>query len=265
MRILAFAFAAAVAATPAWSADPEAAAPESGSAISGHGEIYLGGLFTPTSSVWAVGGAARVNALFANAWNLQGDVTVDSLFNGGTSFIMYDGVVHAYKRDPASHALGAFAQIGAISPVSAYHFRVGAEGQAYFADWTLYSQGWYGQHRQTSSPSYAHEIGARVVGRYFANDNLRFDGELAVIRLLQGGGPGTATVFSAAAQANYRFTDTPVTLFARYQGDFINSQAFHKATIGLRFTFGAATLREEDRNGATMDTYRMNIPFFGGT
>ncbi|CDX12460.1 conserved hypothetical protein [Mesorhizobium sp. ORS 3324] len=104
--------------------------------------------------------------------------------------------------------------------------------------------------------------------RYFAQENLRFDGELGFSRL-SASGEHLDTV-TAALQATYRFSGTPFAVFGRYQLDHL-SEPFghlnvHKYLIGLRASFGSNSLLDEDRNGATMDTYRPNfiLPFVGG-
>ena len=72
-----------------------------------------------------------------------------------------------------------------------------------------------------------------------------------------------------ALQAMYRFSDTPFSVFGRYQFETTSFDAAgpfndedidsHKLVVGLRASFGSSTLIEEDRNGATMDTFRSNL------
>ncbi|MGX9142080.1 hypothetical protein [Mesorhizobium sp. 128a] len=100
--------------------------------------------------------------------------------------------------------------------------------------------------------------------------NLRLDGEVAFNRV--GFDFADFDTVSLAAQATYRFEGTPWSLFGRYQHDRISveSETFNtsnKYMIGLRASFGSRTLFDEDRNGATMDTYRSNsiLPFGGAS
>lgn len=261
LRLPAFAL---LAATPALAADPAATSPEAPGPVSGHVEFYLGHLATPFpmfgDTLIAVGGAARVNLRLANAWNVQGDLTVDGLTDGSDFFAAYDGALHAYRRNPQSYAFGAFVEASRYTVLPLNRLAGGVEAQAYFADGTLYGQAWYGQQRYPGDPSYMHEFGVRAVARYAPTDNLRFDGELALLRYQLSDSPAYAPLASAAVQANCRFTGTPATLFARYQVDRLGGENFHKALVGLRLTFGSPTLRDEDLSGATMDVFRPAFP-----
>lgn len=247
--------------------------------ISGYVEAYLGGLYltvpgdhlTGTSA----GGAGRVNFPIDARWNIQTDAIVDSLWIQGTNLYGYGGAVHGYWRDPSAYALGGFASITGyggdfFGGQSIYNFSVGPEAQVYMGNVTLYGQVYYGQLRDSSSSQHYDDWGGRGVVRYFAQDNLRFDGELGFSRISGFGGHlDTATV---ALQAMYRFSGTPLSVFGRYQLDHETASGssgsvdIHKYVIGLRASFGSDTLLDEDRNGATMDTYRPNLilPLIGG-
>ena len=243
--------------------------------ISGYVEAYLGGLYLTAfgqhETATTAGGAGRINFPIDPRWNVQADATVDSLWVQGDNLYGYGGAIHAYWRDPSAYALGGFASLtgfgGDIGDENIYSFAVGPEAQAYFGNVTLYGQVYYGQLRATGESEHFDNWGGRGVVRYFAQDNLRFDGELGFTRV-SGFGNHLDTV-SGAAQAMYRFSGTPLSVFGRYQFDRISaggiSENIHKYVIGLRGSFGSDTLLDEDRNGATMDTYRPNIILpFGG-
>jgi predicted porin len=107
--------------------------------------------------------------------------------------------------------------------------------------------------------------GVRGIVRYYATPDLRLEGELGYqkIDFSEFFEPDLKT-FSAAAQATYRFSGTPWSVFARYQFEHVTedfgpvdlSANVHKVIVGLRLNFGTGTLLDEDRNGATMDTVR---------
>ncbi|WP_027051381.1 hypothetical protein [Mesorhizobium erdmanii] len=252
--------------------DQEVAAPH----ISGYVEAYLGGLYVTVpgdhASATTAGGTGRVNFPIDSRWNVQTDAFVDSLWVQGQNFYGYGGAVHGYWRDPSSYALGGFATITGyggdnFSGEHIYNFTVGPEAQVYFGNVTLYGQVDYGQLRASGSSEHLDTWGGRGVVRYFAQDNLRFDGELGYSTISLGG--EHLNTVTGALQAMYRFSGTPLSVFGRYQLDHLSaggiSENIHKYVIGVRASFGSDTLLDEDRNGATMDTYRPNIILpFGG-
>lgn len=244
--------------------------------ISGYVEVYLGGLYLTIpgdhASATTAGGTGRVNFPIDARWNIQTDATVDSLWVQGVNLYGYGGAVHAYWRDPSAYALGGFGTItgyggDGIGGENIYNFTVGPEAQVYMGNVTLYGQVYYGQLRANGSSEHIDDWGGRGVVRYFARDNLRFDAELGFSSVsISGEHLDTVT---GALQAMYRFSGSPFSVFGRYQLDHESagglSENIHKYVIGLRASFGSDTLLDEDRNGATMDTYRPNfiLPFAG--
>ncbi|QKC83390.1 hypothetical protein EB232_18775 [Mesorhizobium sp. NZP2077] len=248
--------------------EPELAQPH----ISGYVEAYLGGLYLTSGgeheSATTAGGAGRVNFPIDPRWNIQADAFVDSLWVQSQNLDGYGGAVHAYWRDPSSYALGGFTSVtgyggDVVSGENLYSFAVGPEAQAYFGNVTVYGQIYYGQLRATGQSEHFDNWGGRGVVRYFAQDNLRFDAELGYSRISLGG--ESLNTVTGALQAMYRFSGTPLSVFGRYQLDHVSSPGssgslnVHKFVIGLRGSFGSDTLLDEDRNGATMDTYRPNF------
>ena len=242
--------------------------------ISGYGEIYLGGLqvseFGDDTDIHAGGGAGRVNIPFAEKWNVQLDGTYDRIWEDGDFIDGLGGAVHAYYRDPQRFAVGLFAtykHYGTGFP-DTNDDTVGPEAQVYFGNLTLYGQAYYGKiDLDFDNPT---EWGVRGVARYFVQPNLRLDGEVAFNRV--GFDFADFDAVSLAAQTMYRFEGTPWSLFGRYQYERISAESetfntTNKYTIGLRASFGSRTLFDEDRNGATMDTYRSNfiLPFGGAS
>ncbi|SDA44022.1 hypothetical protein [Mesorhizobium qingshengii] len=243
--------------------------------ISGYVEAYLGGLYLSSDfgheNATTAGGAGRVNFPIDSRWNIQADAIVDSLWVQGDNLYGYGGAVHGYWRDPSAYALGGFATLngygGDFGGPKIYNFTVGPEAQVYMGNVTLYGQVYYGQLRASGESEHLDNWGGRAVVRYFAQDNLRFDGELGYSTISLGG--EHLNTVSGALQAMYRFSGTPFSMFGRYQIDHLSvagqSENIHKYVVGLRASFGSDTLLDEDRNGATMDTYRPNIILpFGG-
>jgi hypothetical protein len=207
-------------------------------------------------NAWVFGGAARGNYAFTNHWNAQVDLfgestrydnfNVDSIGAGG----------HVFWRDPNRFAFGVFGSVTSIySGPDIKEYLVGPEGQVYFGDMTLYGQAYYGQ----LDADFGLNVdiwGARGVVRYFMHDNFKLEGEVGFRNLSEGG--NDLDIWTFAAQADYRFADSPFSVFGRYQFDTLSEGSgedldVHKYIVGFRGTFGAKTLKEEDRYGATMD------------
>lgn len=254
-----------IAATSAYAADtmqPWAGEAVATPRISGYGELYLGGLrfVGDDYTTRAGGGAASLNIPFAQRWNLQGDLTYDRIWGHYSPLDDTRGAIHMYYRDADSFAAGLFAtytSFGIADDVTAYNYAVGPEAQLYLGNLTLYGQASVGQ--LTINSFHGNQWGVRGVVRYYARKNLRFDGELAFNRTDYG---MNEDVFGVAVQAMYRFDETPWSLFGRYQFERTKVETSagdtraNKFVIGLRASFGSETLFDEDRKGATMDTYR---------
>lgn len=268
----------ALASTTAFAADPAGfAATQARDACSGHIEAYLGGAdtsgdLTGDTVFFNYGGTARANCTFQQRWNLQGDLFADGAADDIQSVFGYGAAAHFFWRDPSAFAVGIFGTISSAEflgrDTGLYSF--GPEAQIYLDNVTLYGQAEYGQMTFEDLPLFGQPAdyefwGVRGVVRYFAKENLRFDAELAY-RNHEDTYFTPVDVLTAALQANYRFDGTPVTVFSRYQYDH-NENDFHetdshKLTAGLRISFGSGTLLEEDRYGASMDTYRTNAVAF---
>lgn len=239
--------------------------------LKGHTDFYSGAANINNITVWSMGGVARANANLSARWNIEGEAFADSIFNNDGSIVALGGALHAYWRDPERFAVGAFVVGNGLwgnGVHFANHYRVGPEAQVYTDKVTLYGQAWFGQEFTDGNPTPLDEIGGRAIVRWFPSDNLRFDGELTYLAV--NGAGITASGLIAAAQANYRFTDTAWTVFGRYQIDHPMGDAefvgnLHRFHIGLRYNFGSSTLKDDDRNGATMEAPTRIIHFFART
>ncbi len=263
--IAAMSFAMATSAFAADSVQPIVEQPVVAPHISGYGEIYLGGLkFDNNDDTFRVGGGvARVNIPFAERWNVQLDGTYDRVWDSFNHIDGVGGAIHAYYRDPDAYAAGLFATAkdfgGNIDGV--HEYTVGPEAQVYFGNITLYGQAYYGKDHVGDFTDDLDEWGARGIVRYFVRKNLRLDAELAY-NVTDSGSVNFDTV-GAAVQAMYRFDSTPWSVFGRYEFDRTTIESNHsdsnKFLVGIRASFGSDLLFDEDRNGATMDTYHPNF------
>lgn len=238
----------------------------SNSAFSGHLDAYLGGILLnapPANDLvgFQAGGTARLNVAFAERANVQGDLFVNHTSSTDGDIASYGGVAHLYWRNPSAFAIGGFGQITRFNVYpDAETYRYGGEAQYYLSKATLYGQVWAGKTLDTSIPYSFNLVGVRGVVRYYPMDNIRLEGEVAFERA-SGGGVSIDGV-TLAAQANYRFSDSPLGLYARYQYDHYTSNipppdaGIHHFVAGVRLAFGAPTLQAEDTGGATMTAYR---------
>lgn len=235
-------------------------------ACSGHVEAYLGGLTAMGGNddiFLTGGGTGRANCTFSDTWNVEGDLFTDVVDIDGVDSSLYGGTAHLYWRDPSSYAFGVFgtlaeAELGAVETT---RYSVGPEFQIYMDNVTLYGQAEFGQ-AEFDNPEFDIDFwSVRGEARYFATENVRLDAELGYRNY-----DDALDIFYAAAQANYRFDNTPYTVFGRYQYEDVNDGVLeldlHKFTAGLRISFGSDTLIEEDRYGASMNSYRSNSTAF---
>ncbi|QKV17417.1 hypothetical protein [Oricola thermophila] len=261
----------AASAVPAYATD-QVANIDNSSAItcSGHVEAYYGELAVDDgigrAEAKSHGGDIRANCNFHQRWNAQGDLFVDAVSPPAMSAIKnYGAAVHVYWRDPSTFAAGGFARIERFDEVGPFddnpRYSFGLEGQAYLDRVTLYGQAYTGRQSFGATALDMDFWGVRGMARYFATDNLRFEGEVGYRDM--GNSFGRLNTVTYGAEVAYRFENTPVSLFGRYQFDHMTDDLgieldTHKYAVGLRLSFGSRTLLEEDRHGATMDTPRMN-------
>lgn len=256
---------------PAFAADDfSESSADASNVISGDIGAYFGGVSvnvdSDSQSATAYGGEARINSTFATRWNFQGDLFVDALTSDGSTLTAYGATAHIYWRDPSAYALGGFMTVIGYnepgSPEDITQYFGGPEAQYYLDNITLYGQLFAGQFRGYGDT--LDELGARGEIRYFFNDNLRLDGEIGYTTISTPS--ADVGIFTAATEIDYRFADKPLTAYGRYQFDTYSvggsDIGIHKFIVGLRASFGSKSLLDQDRNGATMDTYRLNVPTF---
>lgn len=238
--------------------------------LSGHADAYFGRAWLEGApeTTWAAGGVARINATFDQRWNGEGEVFLDRLSNDLGTLVAFGGAAHLYWRDPSAFAVGAFASVNGLwgdGNHFATHWRIGPQAQLYTEHATFYGQLWYGQEKAVYRSDPMIEWGARGMVRAFITDNVRLDAEIAYVDVNDNSVDAAGVI--GAVQANYRFTDKPWTLFARYQIDHpLEDAAFvgdlQRLTVGVRWSFGGSTLKDDDRMGATMEAPTRIIHFF---
>lgn len=203
----------------------------------------------------SIGGHGRATAPVGNSGShVQLDGSFDHFDDNG-SLDMQDFTVHGFWRNPM-YAAGAFGgynqyEVGNDSLESLY---LGVEGQYYFDRVTLYGQVSY--DRIDFGALDGDQYYGRLVGRYFATDNIKIEGEVGLGRLLTS--LNDVDEITVGALAEYRFDQWPVGLFGGYYlthfevGPF--DYEFHDFRIGGRIYFGSDSLFDNDRNGTSFDT-----------
>ena len=125
---------------------------------------------------------------------------------------------------------------------------IGAEAQTAIAPSTvLYGQVGYGQIDDVDVDLWA----ARGELRHYFTESFRLSGSIGYLNADSDFGDSDAWTFGVDAE--YQFAGTPLSVYGGYQraefdGD-VDSDTFQ---IGLRFTFGGATLRARDDAGAML-------------
>ncbi|WP_026618974.1 opacity protein-like surface antigen [Ensifer sp. WSM1721] len=210
---------------------------------------------------WELRGAVNFDA--GSGMNLQVDLGYTRASYDDLDTNSYDGALHGYYRDN-TYAAGAFLQAARLDPGIDTHvndYLGGLEG-AYFLDtWTLHGALGYGQTRMEGidADHYMGALGARI----YATDNIRFDIDGSLNRISES--DIDYDLRTLKLTANYRPEAFPVTLFAGYKyvneelSGFRESLSGNTSTIfgGLRFSFGSATLREEERLGPVWSNNRL--------
>jgi hypothetical protein len=194
--------------------------------VQAHVDLY-GGLFSldlmGNDSGYIVGGAGRANVPLQNDWNLQVDAQ-GSAFGftsgkGGWTNPEFGGYAHFYKRDPNSHALGIFGGAEFYSGPQLY--TIGAEGQMYWPQFTLYGQASVSSFN-CNGPCYSNltMFQLRGEGQWFVNDNTVLLGDV-IWRSFTG--DDNFDMFTVAGTLMHRFNQGPISGFVTARWDGLGS------------------------------------------
>lgn len=221
-------------------------------------------LFSIDNKTWALRGAVNYDA--GGGLNIQGDIDYGRTNVENFDFDRMAGTGHVYYRPTQDYAIGAFGQMSRFSTDYFDRFiipgldthvtdKVGGLEAAVFSDAaTFYGQIGYGK---ASWMSYdADHLMGRLGFRYFVTDNIRFDMEGAAHRLSYMNVDLDANTLKTVV--NYRPDGTPVSVFAGYRYDEwkpslsgveLGKEKNHSILAGLRFHFGSASLKDEEKSG----------------
>ncbi|MFO1183511.1 MAG: hypothetical protein U1E56_01835 [Bauldia sp.] len=245
--------------------------------VSGYTSLYIGttrwdneDLDSETAHLF--GGDSRVSVWVGQSVTLQFDVEAEATSNGfddccydGDHRVHAVGGVHASWRDGAS-LLGVFAgALGASvldtgDDAAVMQTFAGLEGQWYLGNLTLYAQA--GGTWVTDVDSYGQDLWfLRGVARYFlsANDKVQIEAMYGQGKFTGVGDGDAARAWTWGASYEHRFNG-PFSMFVEYAGLHNwnpTSDAYfvreHQVMLGARVNFGAGTLVENDRRGASLD------------
>ncbi len=177
------------------------------------------------------------------------------------------GAAHLSWRDPQTYLLGVF---GGVSNVAdgdngdTTAWFIGGEGQLYIDQATLYLQAGYfdGEKNDFDDEILTNTWFVRGQLRYYFTENFRaaLEGAYAVGRVDE---EGDTDIYDWGVELEYKFDETPISVFAAYEGTFIDqtpgeSDKLEEDIIkgGVRFDFGSNSIFDRDRRGAGLDTPR---------
>ncbi len=226
-------------------------------------------IFDLDNQSWALRGSANYDA--GNGLNIQGDIDYRRTDVEDFDFKQLSGTGHVYLRPTQDYAVGVFGQLSRIGPdlfdntgVTNLNSDVTDKMAGIEAAWfneigTAYGQLGYGQASWTGDD--ADHLMGRLGYRYFMADNVRIDVEGALHRLSYADLDLDLRTFKAVA--NYRPDIIPASLFVGYRYDewepsvsgiSIGKEKNHSILAGLRYHFGSASLKDEERSGPIWST-----------
>ena len=157
--------------------------------------------------------------------------------------------------------------------ISSRDYFVGAEGQYFLGNMTLYGQAAY---QNTTYSGFGYSVkadGWNIAGqlRYFVQPNLMIALKAGYADLKfddMFGVSASNSAWKIGARTEYRFTASPISVFAevdyrdgRFKVAGIEMKEKEtRAMIGAKWNFGSQTLFQRDRNGASLDPMQSLLP-----
>lgn len=253
-----------------------------------NGLIYQGTLGVSVLHTWADGsedsiiddeehfgitGLGRVSIPLGLMMSAQFDIDGTSNFLSGDE--IDDNFGHAFSaaghlsyRDPRSYLVGVFGFVGNSSAgedEQATFYGAGIEGQLYLRNVTLYGQAGFftGEGEDDNGDGIEDAWFVRGVGRYFFSPNSKLEAEVSYAQgdIDFGGTDADDDPMVAWGVSFERMMPRfPIAWTVGYSGSTAENKdddtdyTDHTVRAGLKFHFGARTLLDIDRRGATLDT-----------
>ena len=274
--LVALVLSAAVIATPAAYAAGKPSQAEN--QVSGVGEFWLGYSFlsdstaTPTDddAYLALGGDVRLNIPAGGSTNFQLDIQSETGFADNTDDNYLGSVLggaHFSFRDPENWLLGGFAGVGngfTAGDDTATAWLLGAEGQLYLTDWTLYGQLGYMDGNDVGigpNEAFRDAFFGRAVGRFFLDSNVKLQGELTYANGEHDDDGDDMDVWGWGLRYEREIGSMDSNFFVAYEGNYYSSDepasaddlTEHTIKLGLNVAFGIEGQKYVDRHGATLD------------
>ena len=218
-----------------------------------------------TSSV-----SGRVSIPFAMNFSVQLDAEGESYFADGFEDAQGVWLVggHASLRDPNLGLLGIFGAYGQGLNEDDENdikrgFLVGGEVQAYLDDFTLYGQGGYADFEvdEEGGEGFVEGWFVRGVGRWFITPDMMVEAEVSYGETdLYIDGFGDGEFWNWGVKGKMRILSSlPIYGVLAYRGGDYDAPSDddtggdHVFLVGVSVLFGPATLKKNDRLGATLD------------
>lgn len=203
----------------------------------------------------AIGGAANIPF---GAWNFQLNIRDEQLIELGV--LNQLGVdLHIYTRNQ-SFAWGGY--VGYETLLGALDlYRVGLEAAGFFGPFTVVAQGEYGSLGISGGPGGLLDLWSiRGVARYFVSPDFKLEAGIRYSQISAGG--ASADFLTAEGEIEYKFGAAAAFVNAQYLfGGDLGGFDLLAIRGGVRIHLGAASLLDQDRNGAgTFDTETWLLP-----
>lgn len=152
---------------------------------------------------------------------------------------------HLFTRND-QYLFGGF--VGFSDSDSSTTWDAGLEANKYFQAWTLAGSVAYAKNDDADADGW----GANVQARFFPTDNLRLQGNVGWASI-DAGGAGSDDAITLGAGAEYQLSSIPISFGAGYSHTEFNDANIDANvwSLAIRYNFGAGTLRDRDRNGAS--------------
>lgn len=234
------------------------------------GGLFLNGSgnFDPDGeSFFILGGEARARLNIADIIAIQGDVVADTTddTNGDDRYEagwQAGGHLSLYNDTGLIGVMGGIGE-GDVDGDTAKNWLVGAEGQMYFDQTTLYLQAGYFDAEMkdgTEEDAFHNAYFVRGVGRYFLTPQSRLQAEVSGAWGKQDSNDINMHIYGWGLRADHQLTEM-FSLFAAYDGAYYDNGngsdtgdfTEHQIRGGFSILFGRPDLMSVDRTGPTLD------------
>jgi hypothetical protein len=220
-------------------------------------------------NVFVFGADLRTRLNLGDMYAIQGDLQVDSTDDTSGTDRHEDGWATGlhlshYNETGLFGIMGAFAEGESDNGIATQGYLLGAEGQLYLGQSTLYLQaGYWDAESQEGDEENAFRDAffVRGVTRYFLSPQTKLQGEISGAWGEQDFNDKDMDIYGWGLRADHQFTDI-IGAFAAYDGAYYEnfdsgsddgSYIEHQARVGVSFQLWRPNLVAVDRSGPTLD------------